>query len=487
MTSIRRRLTVMLLAGGLAIFAVAGLVLHVNVTHALEAQFDEGLTATAGALGGLLERDGETTEFDYTSARLPEFELGPRAQYFQLWYADGRDYTRSGSLGDAHSLPRRAGTPGAPQTFDLPLPDGRPGRAVGISVPVSDDMKPDEDPALQPRMTVVVAQSRAELDRRIAALDAGLAVAAAAALVLIAWGVHVAVKRGLAPLRELGQEVERIDPAHLSRRIETGGLAQELAPFAGKLNELFARLQAGFERQRRMTAAMAHELRTPIAELRSASDVARRWPDDDALIDELVASAGDVATRMSAAVEAVMRYCRLESGQAPREARPVALSALLDEQWAPRAVRAAERGVRFVNDVPESALVQSDGGLLAVLFGNLLDNAASFASPGTVRASVATEGESLTVHMANETDQLVAGDLAHLSEPFWRKDASRTDAAHSGLGLALVVSIAGVLGHRATFALHGSTFVVSVGGLPLHVGPGPAARRPAAPERITQP
>ena len=113
MTSIRRRLTVSLLAGGLLVFGAAGLVLHVSVTHALEAQFDEGLTATAGALGGLLERDGEATEFDYTSARLPEFEPGPRAQYFQLWYADGRDYVRSGSLQDAPALPRRAGPPGS--------------------------------------------------------------------------------------------------------------------------------------------------------------------------------------------------------------------------------------------------------------------------------------------------------------------------------------------------------------------------------------
>lgn len=460
MISIRRRLTLSLLLGGCVAFAVAGAILHARVADALTTQFDEGLAAKVGAVGSLLEYD-EAIEFDYSPESMPAFAGGPEPEYFELWLQDGSEALRSESLGEA-SLPRRLGSVEAPQIWDLSLPDGRAGRACGMEVVV-----PAKDavvvPAELPRMGIVVARSRAELDAALSALATGLLLAGAAVLGLLAWGVAWSVRTGLSPVRRLGEDVGRIDIATLDTRLAAQTVPEELLPFVNKLNELLERLQAAFARQQRITAAMAHELRTPISELRAASDVAARWPEDAALADDLLHTSTDVALRMSSAVEAVLRYCRMEAGQARPEQAAVPLRALLDDLWAPLARGAQERGLSFRNAVPAGLVVQTDRGLLAIVLGNLLGNAAAFASGGEIRAFTTDDEVLLTVHVGNATDQLRPEDLAHLSEPFWRKDAARSDGQHSGLGLTLVESVAGVLGYRTRFALEKGEFVVSVG------------------------
>ncbi len=475
MNSIRRQLTLSLLIGSVVVLGVAGVILHGSVGDALVDQFDVGMHARARALGALVEREGIYVEFNYSEETLPEYAGGDDPSYFTLWLADLPDAMTSPTLAGV-AFERHSGPTDAPAFWDLDLPDGRPGRAIGIDLPVvleDDDDDDDEDgegalldsaTAAQAdlHVTVLVAASREKLDEQLAALGGGLLFAGATALLLLLLGVTLAVRRGLKPIDRLAKAVAAVDATSLSTRVGSDGVPEELRAFTVTLDELFERLEASFAKERRMTAAMAHELRTPIAELRTASDVARTWPDDDAMVDEVVATAGDVAQRMGDSIESLMRYCRLEAGQARPEIEDVALHALLDECWKPYAELADERGVRFLNEVGADAVVASDRGLLGVVFGNLLHNAASFASGGVIVAAVDQEHRSVTVVVANHSDDLEAGDLEHISEPFWRKDHARSDGRHSGLGLTLVSSIAAVLGHRASFKLEDGCFSVSI-------------------------
>jgi two-component system sensor histidine kinase QseC len=462
-SSIRRRLTVSLLAGCLAVFGAAGWFVQRTATRALVAQFDAGLLARTQALASLLELDPESghIEFDYADTAMHEYVAGPRASYFELWFEDGTTATRSQSLGEGE-LPRRAGPPERPQTWDLTLPGERAGRATGVEVPVLPKDAPLPEGRVPPKMIIVVACPRADLDARRAELAEALLAAGAAALLLVAALLTVLVRRGLRPVERLGEQVSRIDAASLSTRVGGEGVPAELLPLAQKLDELLARLEGAFARERRMTAAVAHELRTPVAELRAAADIARRWPEDEALSRDLAETMQDVARRMTAAIDAILRYCRLESGQAAASHESVPLRSLLDELWRPHARRAGERGVRLANALPLDAVAQSDRELLGLAFGNLLDNAASFAAPGEVTAACAARDGALVVSVANETDQLEAADLERLTEPFWRKETARTDGRHAGLGLALVSSVARVLGGRARFALEGRHFVAAI-------------------------
>lgn len=460
MSSLRRRLT-LAFAGELLVFAVVvGFVVHLVARDALVEQFDQGLAARAAGLAALLELDGPLIEFDDALVTLPGYAAGGREEAFQIWSPEGLPLARSASLPDL-DLPAR-GTEGAPETWDLDLPRGRPGRALALVAPIApDEDLPEVALADMPRVTVVVARQRRDLDVALMGLGAGLAGAFAATLVLGALAMRRSVTRGLAPVQALGRRVEAIDADSLGNRVGADDLPDELAPLAAKLDELLDRLQDGFERQRRMTAAMAHELRTPVAELRGASDVARRWPDDPDLAREVLDTADEVATRMGAALEAVMHMARVEAGLESVTREPVALAALVERLWQPLAEGAAARDLSLELALDGELVVESDPALLELVLRNLLDNAASFSDPGTVRVD-GDPGAGLVVAVSNPAAGLTEADLAHLSEPFWRRDAARTGGEHSGLGLSLVRSLAGALGLRLELSLADGRLVAAL-------------------------
>ena len=87
--------------------------------------------------------------------------------------------------------------------------------------------------------------------------------------------------------------------------------------------------------------------------------------------------------------------------------------------------------------MPPQATAFTDRTMLQSVLGNLLGNAAEYGkSGGTVVCKVDIEGEKLQIRVVNPVEDLDPADIGHFFEPFWRKDASRTDGSHSGLGLA---------------------------------------------------
>jgi len=111
------------------------------------------------------------------------------------------------------------------------------------------------------------------------------------------------------------------------------------------------------------------------------------------------------------------------------------------------------------NDVPPGAALDSDRGLLALVLGNLLDNGARFAPPaGEVRVECASGA----LEVSNAAAGLRPDDLAHLAEPFWRRDVARSDPAHSGLGLSLVETVLRALGGRLGLQLRDGRLVARI-------------------------
>ena len=467
MKSIRGRLTLGLALGCTATFVLAGAVLHTVVADTLQRQFDATLEQRARTLWTTIDYHGhDRFEFELDEEATPEYVGGPDAQYFHVWDGHGRELARSTSLGEG-GLPQRLGLDEHAVGWDLALIDGRPGRALGLRLPVR--LEEELDPATLddfPELVIVVARSREPLLAELSALQTGLAAAGVAALLLIVWLVALSVRHGLAPLQRLREEVERVDAASLSTRLDSAHVPDELAPVVRTLNELFARLETSFARQRRMTGAIAHELRTPIAELRMATDVSRLWPDDALLREQAASTAHDVAVRMSELVEAVMRYCRMETGQTRLELGVLDPAALADELWAPHAGRARERGLTFSNAIPPGRELASDRGLLAIALGNLFSNAASHATPdgdGGIALALRTHHDgSVALDLSSPCDSLGPDDLAHLTEPFWQADGARHDGRHSGLGLTLTEAVVQALGGRLLLHLRAGRFVAEV-------------------------
>ncbi|MCB9896930.1 MAG: HAMP domain-containing histidine kinase [Planctomycetes bacterium] len=466
MTSLRRRLLLVIVPGVLVAFALAGLVLATLAHDTLVDELDAGLLARARALGSLFERSGERLEFDYAGQVMTAFEGGPEPEYFEVRYPDGRELVRSPTLGDEH-LPDHTGSLSAPRLFDLTLPDGRAGRAVGVLVPVQEDVEPRPPIEYETfRLALVVAVSREALDARLASLGAGLAGAAGLAALLVLFAVGFGVRRALRPVDALADRVARIDADSLDARVGSSDVPNELQPVARRIDELLERLDEAFARQRRMTAAMAHELRTPLAELRAASDVAHRWPDDAALRDDLLRAASTASARLSSTVEAVMRFCRVDAGREASQPRDTSLRALVETHWSGVARRAEARGLRFSDEVADDERVHVDPELLGLVLANLLGNAAEFASAGTIRVTCEAHGPTtLALRVANTASDLHPSDVSRLAEPFWRADTARTGDAHSGFGLTLCNAVARLLDAELHFELVNGVLIASLTGL----------------------
>ncbi|HEX5759496.1 MAG TPA: ATP-binding protein [Thermoanaerobaculia bacterium] len=453
--SIRRRLVVTLLAGSALLVFAAGLSLGGLVARRLRQEFDRALLAKARALVTLTVQHRGEVEIDFADEFMPEFEAPERPEYFQLWLAGGPTLERSRSLG-ARDLPRSADLASAPRFRDLRLPDGRPGRLVEVAfVPqVEDDEEWPEtafDPAAPPprlrSAVLAVARGREDLDGLIRSLYAAGAASAALLVAGLALLVHFAVRGGLAPLAAVGRQVQALDADRLDGRIAVEPPTRELLPVIEQLNALLGRLQSAFERERRFAGDVAHELRTPVAELRSLAEVGRRWPEDREAVEGFFADVAAIARQMEGIVTTLLALARCEAGLERPVPSRFALPELVEETWAPLAAEAAGKDVRLALETAPGAAVVCDREKLGLVLGNLLANAVAYSPPGsTVACTARGEDGWLEITVANPAPHLGAADLPHLFERFWRKDPARSNGQHAGLGLALARSFAALLG-----------------------------------------
>ena len=435
MISIRRHLLTSLLAGLTLVLSAGGVALFLRARAVLTEEFDRAERAEAALLMTQTEEDGEKVDLDLVGLSLPEYE---RDEYYQLWVEDGSTIARSPSLG-FDDLPQHEG--------DLVLPDGRPGRAVMLTfvpLPAEEDQPPNPHP---PTVTLVVARDRVGLDRTLAGIGTGMALVGTAVLVAATLIVMGAVRRGLAPLNAVGQQAVAIDASTLQARFATDSMPVELRPITKRLNDLLCRLEEAFQRERRVTADIAHELRTPIAELRALAEVGIKWPEESAFQDAL-----QIAQRMEMLVTGLLSLARHESSSQPVTRESVAIGTLVDEVWSPLSERARRRELDVVIKV--TGKWQTDPTLLRLIVGNLLANAVDYASE---RGRIRVVGDESQIDISNTTNQLRRDDLAHLFERFWRKDAARTDAEHNGLGLTLVQSATSALGLELSAEMPDST------------------------------
>ena len=437
MTSLRTRLTVALVAVVAVVLVALALALYVGVRDAAWQQHDAGLVSRAKALSA-----GAENEDDGVELVLPAL---PGA-FAEAWGPDGASVARSPGL--TGELPKQTGT------FDLTLPDGRSGRAYGMHFHPRDE-KDDRAPV---DVLLVLAEGTEAVDAAAATVRTRFVVLGGLALLLVGGITAWLLARGLAPLGALHRDLARIDEGHLDTRLPVAGQPTELAGPVKTLNELLARLEAAFARERQFTADVSHELRTPLAGLRTLLEVTQKAPSP---ADH--AQALEIVVQMCALVENLLMLARVDAGQVEVTSTPVPLRTLVDECWRPHATAAAARGIELRNTLPADAVATTDREKLRVVVGNLLSNAAEYTATGGWVAISAPSGALLDV--ADSGPAIPPEHLEKIFDRMWRADDSRTATGiHCGIGLALARSLAATLGLTLSASTHadGSVhFVVS--------------------------
>jgi signal transduction histidine kinase len=460
LSSIRRAIIVRLVLGTAALLCCGTLGFYLGARALLTRQFDAVLRAKVDMLAALFEQEGPRVEFNGDAARAPEFDPGDAPEYFEAWLGE-KLLVRSPSLAEG-DLPRRFGPGDEALAFDIVLPDGRQGRAIGMELPIRDYERSLLGNPGPSRVTLVVARGRAELDAALLALLGGAAGGSVALLLgVLLLGARVA-DRGLAPVGVLVRHVEGIRDPTEAEAYPVAATAVELRPIAAGVNRLVERLAAELQRERRTAANIAHELRTPIAELLLLSDVALHCSDEPEHALEALRQVREISLEMRRLIGTLLELARLESGQLPLEPEPVELSALIEACWQPLADEARARGLAFELRGARPT-VEADRSALAILCANLLSNAVAHAPLAARVECVLSNGPSTYVTISNPAGALSAADLDKLTEPFWRASAARGERGHAGLGLALARRLAELLQVELTFALEDGLFCARLG------------------------
>lgn len=317
-------------------------------------------------------------------------------------------------------------------------------RGMAVSLPIGDN-----DQLLRVAVAIDTGHHEEFMTDFRAALS-GYVVAAALLSGFFGW---LAARRGLRPLRAIGSRAAAVTASRLDQRMPVEAMPAEVAELARELNDMLARLEEAFRRLSEYSSDLAHELRTPISNLLTQTEVALSHPRDAVSYQDILASNAEELQRLARMVSDMLFLAKAENGlvlpSRERVVLQVELRALFDYYEA----LAEEREVTL--SIDGEAEISGDRLMIRRALSNLLSNALRYAGRGgQIKVAVRREAGRAAVGIFNTGEEIPPDRLPHLFDRFFRADRSRhhLDSEGAGLGLAIV---------RAIVHAHGGTVGVA--------------------------
>lgn len=481
MRSIRRRLLASTLIGVVTLIVVVGAVGSSVVAERLRHEFDRGLFQRAESLASLVEVVDGGVDVDFSDQPMPEFAYGHQQEYFEIWTADGTLLKRSPSLGTARLPKPNFDGSKSGRVLSERLPNGRHVRLIEVAFApqredsaakpnASDRGSPLESRDAPVRAFVVLARDTERLETNTEVVVSVYAISAVVLAVAIFVLLRVSVDRGLRPLEDVAHQISEIGPRSLHRRIDIGSSVEELEPIVERTNQLLANVERAMERETGFSADVAHELRTPVAELKAVADVASRWPDDESLRESFVGDVQSIASEMERVVEQLLALARVDADQLSLNPEVVHVPTLIGDLQ--RAVP-GNYANGIDGEIQDDLTVTTDQTTLTVILRNIMANAVRYAPTDT---KIGMEwgrhaDDAVVVRVSNVAPHLCQQDVPRLFDRFWRKDGARTGGGHAGIGLALALALAQSIGARLNAVLRSDDVLTLSLAVPVHFDP----------------
>jgi two-component system, OmpR family, heavy metal sensor histidine kinase CusS len=251
-------------------------------------------------------------------------------------------------------------------------------------------------------------------------------------------------RHGIRPVEEMATTARRISSTNLQERIQAEGYPFELASLAGTFNEMLDRLEESFERISRFSADIAHDLRTPVNNIRGETEVALARARTSDEYREVLGSCLEEAVRLSELIGDLLFLARAESPLTHLHREVVNLYELLDGMREYYEASAEENCIALAtvsNNTP--LMAELDRKLVQRAVGNLISNALAHTPPcGSIRLGAKAENGSVRIEVSDTGTGIPADALPRIFDRFFRVDNSRAQASGgTGLGLAIVQSI----------------------------------------------
>ncbi len=273
---------------------------------------------------------------------------------------------------------------------------------------------------------------------------------AAVGMALLGWAL---VRRGLAPLHAMRKQAQVVTAQQLNYRLPMNSMPVELAQLAQSLNDMLARLEVAFARLSDFSSDIAHELRTPVSNLMTQTQVVLAHPRDSAQYKATLESNAEELEHMARMIADMLLLAKSDNGLVLPNLETVDLAeetrALFDYYDAV----AADKGLQL--SLIGSAQVQADRLMLRRAIGNLISNAVRHATTGSrLQVSLEDTPDAAAFSIENIGDTIPAEYLNRVFDRFFRADAARHRSEGTGLGLAIAKSI--VVAHGGTISANSS-------------------------------
>jgi heavy metal sensor kinase len=248
-------------------------------------------------------------------------------------------------------------------------------------------------------------------------------------------------RRALSPVEELRRHAERISRMNLSERIPVSAERGELSDLARTFNEMLDRLEAAVDDLQHLAADAAHELRTPLANLRAEIETTVQRDRTTEEYEAVLVSVSEEVARMTRIVADLLTLAKMDLRQYALEKSRVPLRSLLEEARETWQAAAKAKGVAISLEGDDVA-VSGDPAALGRVFMNLVENAVKYnRTGGTVTLSLERTGDAARVRVADTGVGIDPAHLPKLFRRFYRADRARSrETGGSGLGLAIAKS-----------------------------------------------
>lgn len=427
----------------LMVFALVGSVLYFALDREVKQQDDLDIVLIARHTRRLAQEIATLADLRAHEDRLTSQVLGNLAMSMEVRGPDRKlvfEHNTAGIADPAVPSPTLANPLGASQRIaETNIVEWHNARGVPVRGLAADAVLGDGTP-----VTLVIARNMTDRWRLLDYYRERLYGAGLAGMLLAFLMSWMLVRESLKPLREMAGKAATITVDKLDTRIKVDNVPSELATLVVSLNAMLDRLHGGFQRMSQYTADLAHDLRTPLGNLRGSTEVALARPRSADEYQSLLASNLEECERISRMIESVLFLARAE--------HPQFVTTLSELDAAKELARIAEYFEGVADDagvhlqVTGGGRVHADAELFRRAVSNLLANAIRYTPRnGTITLDAQDTPHGLRVTVANQGAPIDPSLLERIFDRFYRVDPSRKSDPEStgstGLGLAIVRTI----------------------------------------------
>ncbi len=254
---------------------------------------------------------------------------------------------------------------------------------------------------------------------------------------LLGWG---AVRRGLLPLRTMRDQAQVVTAQQLNRRVKVDAVPVELEELAQSLNDMLARLEEAFDRLSDFSSDIAHELRTPVSNLMTETQVALARVRSADAYRSILESNAEEFEHMARMISDMLLLAKADHSLAASSYTAIALAQEVTALFDYYDAVAEEKDLRLT--LEGEATVAADRLMLRRAMGNLLSNAIRHSAPNTtLRVHIFADSDQVVMRIENTGDLIPAEYLDRIFDRFFRLDTARQRSDGTGLGLAIAKSI----------------------------------------------